>query len=111
MVASRKRRIVFEPVSCNKYSIKLNVGNARIREEVVKCLKTQLIAPIYPKLTFGIVASVNSIIETILEKLKPKVYIQTISLLWINKKSLSAIKRKTIQNVQFSQANKLFGCV
>lgn len=37
--------------------------------------------PIYPECKFGIDDSINSIIETILEKLKPKVYNLTIVVL------------------------------
>ena len=67
--------------------------------------------PIYPECKFGIDDSINSITETILEKLKPKVYILTIVSIANNKESLSEINRSTIENVQLSQANKLFVCV
>ncbi len=66
--------------------------------------------PIYPECKFGIDDSINSIIETILEKLKPKVYSAACSFA-INKESLSEINRNTIEDVQLSQLIKLFVCV
>ena len=67
--------------------------------------------PIYPECKFGIDDSINSIIETILEKLKSKVYNLTIVVLRLIKELLTEINRNTIENVQLSQLIKSFVCV
>lgn len=51
--------------------------------------------PIYTECKFGIDDSINSIIETILERLKPKRYIDR---LWDNIYSVNAVVLRLIKN-------------